>query len=58
MSGEGISRKILCLIAEPEKCCTTAILPKVWKMTSWKVPSAGRLILQLPTAQAGPRKLY
>ena len=29
---------------------------KVWKMTFWKVPSAGGLILQLPTAQAGPHK--
>ena len=26
---------------------------KVWKMKSWKVPSAVRLILQLPTAHAG-----
>ena len=31
---------------------------KVWKMTSWKVPSAGGLIMQLSTAKAGPRKLY
>ena len=42
-------------------CMYRAFFPlsrKVWKMTSWKVPSAGGLILQLPTAQAGPRKLY
>ena len=27
-------------------------------MKLWKVPSAGGLILQLATAQAGPRNLY
>ena len=31
---------------------------KVWKMTFRKVPSAGGMILQLPTAHTSPRKLY
>ena len=41
--------------------CYRAFFPlcrKVCKTNFWNVPLAGGLILQLPTAQAGPRKFY